>query len=361
MADTAFFAKPTPISVGDIAALTGAATEAGADLSLMIDGAVGLDNAGPHDISFADNSRYLEQAATTRAGACLCSQRNVGALVSSTIALIVPSPQRAFTQVLERLYPSALRPGPLIAEGIAATAVIAPTAVLEDGVTVEAGAVIGPGAEIGRGTVIGPLAVIGPGVKIGRNCSIGPGCSVLFALIGDRVILHPGVRVGQDGFGYIPSRERHTKIPQIGRVVIQDDVEIGAGTAIDRGAVRDTIIGEGTKIDNLCQIAHNATIGRGCLLAGQVGVAGSATLGDGVVVGGQTGINGHIVVGAGAQIGGASAVHRDVPPGQKWAGSPARPLQEWLRARSKEMRGDRPLHTADKGRREPAATGGEGE
>jgi UDP-3-O-[3-hydroxymyristoyl] glucosamine N-acyltransferase len=173
--------------------------------------------------------------------------------------------------------------------------------------------------------------VIGPCCRIGRDYSIGPGSTVSHALIGNRVILHPGVRIGQDGFGYAMGREGHFKVPQIGRVIIQDDVEIGANSTIDRGASRDTVIGEGTKIDNLVQIAHNVVIGRHCVIVAQVGISGSTTLEDFVVIGGQVGVVGHLRIGAGSQIAGSSNVATDVPPGSRWGGTPAKPVRDWFR------------------------------
>jgi UDP-3-O-[3-hydroxymyristoyl] glucosamine N-acyltransferase len=201
---------------------------------------------------------------------------------------------------------------------------------LEDGVTVDPGAVVGPGAEIGAGTVICANAVIGPDVRIGRDCSVGPGASISHALVGDRVIIHAGARIGQDGFGYIPGKS-HLKVPQLGRVIIQDDVEIGAGTTVDRGGGRDTMIGEGTKIDNLVQIAHNVSIGRKCLIAGHVGLSGSVTLGDAVMLGGKVGVADHRKIGDGAQLIALSGVMHDVPAGERWGGAPAKPLREFFR------------------------------
>jgi UDP-3-O-[3-hydroxymyristoyl] glucosamine N-acyltransferase len=350
--DISFFARPTPLSIADIVALTGATAPAGADLGRLITGASTPDVAGRSDICFADKSRFVIVAGGSRAGACLCRARDAAGLPPSTIALVVRDPARAFTLVVGRLYPAALQAQSLTGEtGVSPQAMIAAGAKLEDGVVVEAGAVVGAGAAIGRGSVIGPHVVIGPNVQIGRGCMVGAGSTIQFAFIGDRVLIHPGVRIGQDGFGFIGGASGHVKVPQVGRVIIQDDVEIGAGSAIDRGAVRDTMIGQGTKIDNQVQIGHNVTIGRHCILAGQVGVAGSATIEDFVVIGGQSGINGHITVGAGAQIAGVSAVHGDVPPGARWAGAPARPVQQWLRARAREMK----LGLAHHGSRSDAA------
>jgi len=199
-------------------------------------------------------------------------------------------------------------------------------------VTIDPGAVIGPRAAIGAGTVIGPTAVIGPEVHIGRDCSIGPGASIVHALLGDNVIIHAGCRIGQDGFRYHPSAKGHVKVPQLGRVIIQDSVEIGAGTTIDRGGGGDTVIGEGTKIDNLVQIGHNCTIGRHCIIIAQCGLSGSVTLGDHVILAGQVGIADHLTIGEGSMIGAKSGVTSNVPAGQRWLGFPALPGSEFLRA-----------------------------
>ena len=206
-----------------------------------------------------------------------------------------------------------------------------PSARIEEGARIEAGAIIGREAQVGRGSTIAAGAVIGYRVTIGRGCYIGPGATVAHALVGDRVILHAGVRIGQDGFGFAMGAEGHLKVPQIGRVIIQDDVEIGANTTIDRGALKDTIIGEGTKIDNLVQIGHNVVIGRHCVIVAQVGISGSTELGDFVVMGGQSGVVGHVKIGAGAQIAGASHVKDDVPPGARMGGTPAVPLRDYAR------------------------------
>jgi UDP-3-O-[3-hydroxymyristoyl] glucosamine N-acyltransferase len=193
------------------------------------------------------------------------------------------------------------------------------------------GCVIGDHAEIGAGSSIGPNAVIGPGVRIGRWCRIGAGVAISHALIGDRALIHPNAAIGQDGFGFVMGPMGHLKFPQLGRVIIQDDVEIGALCAIDRGALGDTVIGEGTKIDNLCQIGHNCRIGRHCVLAGMSGISGSATLGDFVVLAGRVGLADHVEIGAGAMIAAGSAVLRDVPAGTNYAGYPARPIAQWRR------------------------------
>jgi UDP-3-O-[3-hydroxymyristoyl] glucosamine N-acyltransferase len=246
--------------------------------------------------------------------------------------LVVREPYRAFVAVARALFPDSLRPSSMFgAAGVAPGAHVHPSARLESGVTIDPGAVVGPGAEIGAGTIIAANAVVGPGVRIGRHGSIGAHTSLMHALIGDRVIIHPGCRIGQDGFGYAMGASGHTKVPQIGRVIVQDDVEIGAGSTIDRGANRDTVIGEGTKIDNLVQIGHNVAIGRHCVLVAQVGISGSVTLEDFVVLGARVGVNNHVTIGEGAQIAATAIVSRDVPGGVRYGGFPAKPVKLWMR------------------------------
>jgi UDP-3-O-[3-hydroxymyristoyl] glucosamine N-acyltransferase len=268
----------------------------------------------------------------TRAGLCLIAQRFEKLAPPDLCTLCVRDPYRGFIAVARALFPSALRPSlPFSTDGISPGATIHPSARLENGVNVDPGAVIGPDAEIGSGTRVAANAVIGASVRIGRDCSIGAGSSMTHALIGDRVIIHPGVRIGQDGFGYVVAAGAHSKIPQIGRVIIQDDVEIGAGTAIDRGAIRDTVIGEGTKIDNLVQIGHNVEVGRHCIIVAQTGISGSAKLGDYVMLGARVGVTPHVSIGEGAQLAARTSVMTDVPPGARWGGFPAKPVKQWLR------------------------------
>jgi len=238
--------------------------------------------------------------------------------------------------VARTLFPDALRPSSLFsgdgaAPGVAPGAVLHSAARLESGVTVDPGAIVGAGAEIGSGTVIGANAVIGANVRIGRDCAIGPNVSIAHALIGDRVIVHAGCLIGQDGFGFVMGPGGHRKIPQIGRVIIQDDVEIGAGTCIDRGGLRDTIVGEGTKIDNQVQVGHNVLIGRHCVLVAQVGIAGSVVLEDYVVLGGQVGVADNLTIGEGAKVGAQSGVMSNIPAGQTWVGYPAARSRDYWR------------------------------
>ena len=216
-------------------------------------------------------------------------------------------------------------------DGIAPSAIIDVSAHLEDGVIVDPLAVIGPDVEIGAGTVIGAAAVIGAGVKIGRDCNIGAHCAIQAALIGNNVLIHPGCSIGQDGFGFVFTANGHVKIPQTGRVLIQNNIEIGAGTAIDRGSLRDTVIGEGTKIDNQVQVGHNVTVGRHCLLAAKVALGGSLTVGDHVVMGAGVGVNNHVMIGDGAQVTAMSGVKDDVPANGRWGGFFAKPTKQWFR------------------------------
>jgi UDP-3-O-[3-hydroxymyristoyl] glucosamine N-acyltransferase len=332
MTEPLFFKTAKSLTVAEIAALTGSQPGAGVPLDRVIRNIAPLDVAGPHDLTFFDNAKYLDELAGTHAGACLMAPRFVQKARSDLAVLSVRDPYRAFVTVARTLFPGSLRPSSLFgAEGVAPGAHVHATARIENGVVIDPGAVVGPGAEVGADTIVAANAVVGPGVRIGRKCAIGAHSSIVHALIGDRVIIHPGCRLGQDGFGYAMGRDGHTKVPQVGRVIVQDDVEIGAGSAIDRGANRDTVIGEGTKIDNLVQIGHNVAIGRHCVLVAQVGISGSVTLEDFVVLGARVGVNNHVTIGEGAQIAAVSIVHGDVPPGARYGGFPAKPVKQWMR------------------------------
>jgi UDP-3-O-[3-hydroxymyristoyl] glucosamine N-acyltransferase len=332
MTEPLFHPHPQGLTAREIADLTGAAPSAGGDLDRRVSGIAALDQAGPSDLTFLDNPKYADQLASTCAGICFARGRFAGQAPARVTVLIAREPYRAFTVVAQALFPDALRPSSLFgAEAIAPGAFVHPSARLERGTTVDPGAVVGPRVEIGAGSVIGPGAVIGPDVRIGRSCSIGAGATLTHALVGDRVIVHPGCRIGQDGFGYLAGPQGREKVPQVGRVIVQDDVEIGANTTIDRGASRDTVIGEGTKIDNLVQVGHNVVIGRHCVLVAQTGLSGSTTLGDHVVLGARVGTNNHVTIGEGAQIAAISVVNDDVPPGARWGGTPAKPIKLWFR------------------------------
>ena len=332
MAKIRFFPPSSAPSLAEVAAWCGAALASEDDAGRMVTDVAPLDEAGPGDLTFLDNPKYLDDLKATRAAAALVARRYAAQAPPWCAVLVTPEPYRAMATVMAKLFPTAVKPGPLFQEtGVSPGAFIHALARLEAGVVVEPGAVIGRGAEIGAGTVVGANVVIGPEVRIGRSCAIGATATIVAALIGDRVIIHPGAHIGQDGFGFALGPRGHLKVPQVGRVIIQDDVEIGAGVTIDRGANRDTMIGEGAKIDNLVQIGHNVVIGRHAILVAQSGVSGSSVIGDFAALGGQAGVAGHLKVGAGAQVAAAAGVMTDIPAGQRWAGAPAKPVREFFR------------------------------
>lgn len=333
MAQPTFSKQPPSSTLAELAALTKAHLVDPSRGGLEVRGLASLEEAGPMHLAFFDNLKYADQLASTRAGAVLVSARFEAGVPAHVAVLRAAQPFREFVTIARELYRDALRPQSWFGiAGIAPSAVIDPTAHLEDGVIVDPLAVIGPGVEIGAGTVIGAAAVIGADVRIGRDCNVGAHTAIQSALIGNNVLIHPGCSIGQDGYGFVffgPGG--HLKVPQTGRVVIQNDVEVGAGTTIDRGSLRDTVIGEGTKIDNQVQIGHNVTIGRHCLLAAQIGLAGSLTIGDNVALGAKVGINNHLRIGDGAQVTAMSAVKDDIPANGRWGGHFAKPTRQWFR------------------------------
>ena len=319
------------LTLADIAAGTDCRLADETQSSVKIVSVRPIEAAETGSLTFIDNPKYADALTSTKATAVICADRYLEAVPEGVVPLVSSQPYKSFARAMGMIFPSAMRPQPMIASGISPGAAIHPTAELEDDVTVEHGAVIGPGARLGRGALIGPNAIVGPNVQIGRDSSICAGANVIHAVIGDNVIIHSGVRIGSDGFGFAMGPGGHLKIPQVGRVVVQDNVEIGANTCIDRGSNRDTVVGEGTKIDDLVMIGHNVVIGQHCVIVGQTGIAGSSELGDYVVLGGQCAVNGHIKIGTGAQIAGLSGVSTDVPPGVQYGGIPARNIRHWMR------------------------------
>jgi UDP-3-O-[3-hydroxymyristoyl] glucosamine N-acyltransferase len=332
MADPVFFAPSRQISVAEIASLTGAVLVDPGHGDRLVGGIASASGGDGDKLVFVEGKRNRHLLSGLSAAAILCTG-DLASLVSPSIAtLVTPRPQWAFALIGRLIYPTAARPQPLTGEtGVSARAVISASAELEPGVVVEAGAVIGPGVAIGSGTVIAANAVIGSGAQVGRDCFLGPCATVQYALIGNRVVIHGGAQVGREGFGFAVGPRGAERVPQIGRVVIQDDVEIGANATVDRGALADTVIGEGTKIDNQVQIAHNVRIGRGCLIAGNAGLSGSVTLGDYVQIGGGAGVADHNTIGSGAKLASASGLMHDIPAGESWVGAPAAPSSQKMR------------------------------
>ncbi|WP_370234761.1 UDP-3-O-(3-hydroxymyristoyl)glucosamine N-acyltransferase [Brevundimonas sp.] len=319
MPDTRFFQTLPERTVDDLAAAVGGRVVRGGER--VISGVAPLARAESGDLTFLSDRRMKAALAQTRAGAVLLSETLVDQAPPEAAVIVSTEVQAAWARVADLLY----RPYSI---DLSAT----PGAWLEDdSVIVEPGVVLGQGVSIGRGTRIGANTVIGPGVQIGRDCQIGALVSLSHALIGDRVRILAGARIGEAGFGAAPSKAGPVDIPQLGRVILQDGVTVGANTCIDRGAYNDTVIGENSKIDNQVQIGHNVVIGRNGLLAAHTGISGSVTVGDNVMFGGRAGIGDHITIGEGARVAAGAGVLADIPPGETWSGYPAKPLRQSLR------------------------------
>jgi UDP-3-O-[3-hydroxymyristoyl] glucosamine N-acyltransferase len=289
-----------------------------------------LDRAGPGDVSFYAHRRYSEQFARSCAGIVLVAPELADEEPGPACRVVVPAPHEALLRVLPALYAA-----PDAEPGVHQTAVLGRGVRLGERVSIGPYVVLESGATIGDGVVIGSHCQVGRGVEIGNASELLHGVTLYpGARIGRRVRLHAGVRIASDGFGYVFRNGVHEKIPHVGRAIIEDDVEIGANTTVDRGSIDDTVVGAGTRIDNLVHVAHNVRIGRLCLIMAQVGIAGSARLEDGCVIAGQVGLSGHHTIGAGARIGAQAGVFGDVPAGETWSGYPARPHQESLRAQA---------------------------
>jgi UDP-3-O-[3-hydroxymyristoyl] glucosamine N-acyltransferase len=326
-----FFHRAGPFPLSLIAKTIGAELNRAGDGSILISDVRSLRDAGSADLAFFENRKYGAQLAATGARACILAEADASRVPHMTAALTTPIPYEAFARALTLFYADAMRSKAAGSPADEDGRLVHPSARIGLGATIEPGAVVGREAVIGAGTTIAAGAVVGFRVVLGADCYVGAGATVTHAVIGKGVIIHSGARIGQDGFGFAMSGKGHLKVPQIGCVIIGDDVEIGAGTTVDRGSLSDTIIGEGTKIDNQCQIAHNVVIGRHCILVAQTGIAGSSELGDFVVMGARSGVLGHVKIGSGAQIAGMAHVKNDVAPGARMGGTPARPFQEWAR------------------------------
>ena len=333
MPDPRFFHRSGPFPLSYIARHIGAEPLDDASGSMMIDDIGPLETAGLGEITVFCDARYVDQFLATHASATVTNHDLARHRAHRSGLLFVAHPRLAYAQIGHLFYP----PSPL-ASGVSARASIDSTAVIGDGCRIDAGAVISNGVKIGARCHIGVHAFVGPGVVIGDDCVIGANTAISHALLGDRVQIESGGTIGSQGFGFVPGPKGLLRMLQLGRVLIEDDVEIGANCAIDRGATGDTVIGAGTVIDNLVQIGHNARIGQKCVLCGQVGIAGSTEIGDGVMIGGQTAISDHLTIGSGARIAGKSGVMRNVKPGEAVGGYPAVPIRQWHRQSSALLR-----------------------
>ena len=325
--DPRFFLRAGPFSLSVIAETIGLdASSLPGDH--IFTGIAPLQTAGPGEISFLTNNKYLNVLRNTQAGAVILDPVLAAHVPVGTIALADPRPVTAWAMVARLFHP--LEP---VAPGIHPTAVIDPSALISAEAEIGAYCVIGAGVEIGPGCRIGPLVSIADGVKVGRDTRIGSHASVSHSLVGERVFIFPGARIGQEGFGFdpMPTARGFTGVPQLGRVVIEDDVEIGANSMVDRGSAQDTVIGAGSRLDNAVQIAHNVRLGRCCVIVAQAGISGSTTLGDYVTLAGQAGVAGHLHIGQGARVGAQAGVMADVMPRASVVGSPAEPVKEFFR------------------------------
>jgi UDP-3-O-[3-hydroxymyristoyl] glucosamine N-acyltransferase len=300
------------------------------DGSAVVTAVAPLDRAQPHHVTFLASAQYVPLLAECEAGVVLVAPALQDAPGKVRARVVVDQPHDAMLALLGVLYPA-----PPAETGVHSTAVIGRGVDLGDRVFVGPHVVIGEGARIGIGTRLDAGVVVGGGVSVGADCHVYPSVTLYAGtVLGDRVRVHAGARLGSDGFGYVFRDGRHDKVPHVGRCIVEHDVEIGANTTIDRGSVDDTVIGAGTKIDNLVHIAHNVRIGRLCLLMAQVGLAGSTRVEDGCIIAGQVGIAGHRTIGRGARLAAQAGVFGDVPAGETWSGYPARPHREALRAQA---------------------------
>jgi len=326
MADQRFFTRKGPYRLEFLASEIGAEVAMNSDTSLEIFDVGPLDAAGSGNLSFLDNQKYLSAFASSAASACVVAPKHAEKAPEGMALLLSKEPYKAYARAAALFYPMA-NPEP----GISSAAVVAASATLGVGCRIDAGAVLGENVVLGPRCHVAANAVIGDAVTLGEATTIGANSSLSHCDIGSRVLLHPGVRIGQRGFGFAIDTGGHIKVPQLGRVIVGDDVEIGANTTIDRGSGPDTVVGDGTMIDNLVQVGHNVRIGKGCIIIAQSGVAGSTILEDFAVIAAQTGVAGHLRIGTGAQVGARSGVMRDVEPAARVLGSPAVPVRQFFR------------------------------
>ena len=323
MGDIRFFARSCPHTLAAIAAV---AKGTAPTIERNFFGVAPLQSAGPDHVSFLDNRRYAVALEHTTAGAVIVHPDMLKRVPATTIPIVTTAAYEGWARVAALFHPT-----PSLCPGIHGSAIIAETARVHVSAEVGPYAVIEADAEIGPGCRVGPFVSIGKGVSIDRDCRIGAHASLSHALLGARVYVYPGARIGQEGFSFASTDTGFLSIPQLGRVIIGDDVEVGANATIDRGSTQDTVIGAGSRLDNLVQIAHNVRLGRCCVIVAQVGIAGSTVLEDFVQVGGQAAMAGHLRIGQGAQIGAQAGVISDTPAGAVLLGSPAQPRTEFFR------------------------------
>ncbi|WP_169545581.1 UDP-3-O-(3-hydroxymyristoyl)glucosamine N-acyltransferase [Sneathiella aquimaris] len=326
MADKRFFQNKGPYTLKHLAEISDARIE-GPDPELVISDVGALDSAGADMVSFFSNPKYLDAFKNSKASACVVPESAVKHAPEGMTLLVSKDSYKSFAKISGHFYPPEEGDG-----SIHSSAIIDETAILGKNLTIGAGAVVEAGAKIGDNTIIGPQCFVGKNVIIGEGCRLSVQVSVRYCHMGDNVTLYAGSRIGEDGFGFAPDPVKHVKIPQLGRVIIGSNVEIGANTCVDRGAGPDTIIGDNCWIDNLIQIGHNVKMGTGVIIAAQTGISGSSTVEDYVLLGGQVGVTGHLTIGSGAQVSAMSGVISDIPKGQVYAGFPARPIKEFFRS-----------------------------
>lgn len=322
--DLRFYDRLGPVRLGDLCDRAGATLVDAARADALIDTAAPLSEAGPSAIAFLESSKYVKRLDDTRAAACFVrpADRERAESVGVT-ALVTETPQASFARALHALF----RAKP-VHDG---DALIHPSADIDPSARVSAGAAVGANARIGPRAEIGPNAVVGTGVSIGEDARIGAGAVVIFAAIGARTAVMAGAVIGETGFAIARGADGAVDVLHLGAVRVGEDVVIGANAAVDRAMFALTEIGDGSKIDNLVQIAHNVQVGRSCILAGCCGISGSVVIGDGAVLGGGVGVADHVTIGAGAALAGATLVMRDVPAGETWAGTPAQPIRTFFR------------------------------
>jgi UDP-3-O-[3-hydroxymyristoyl] glucosamine N-acyltransferase len=323
LGDARFFRRCGPFPLAVVAST---ARGIASDVELVLEGIAPLQTAGPKEVSFLDNRRYASALDQTLAGAVIVHPDIAARVPSTAVKIVTDEPYAAWARVAALFYPV-----PPPSPGIHPSAIVAEGALVDPSAEVGPLCVIGSGTEIGPGCRIGPCAVIGSGVAIGRDCRIGAHVSLSHALVGARVFIYPGARIGQEGFGFAYTKDGFLSVPQLGRVILEDDVEVGANTTIDRGSSHDTVIGAGSRLDNLVQIGHNVALGRCCVIVSQVGISGSTVLEDFVRVGGQAGLAGHLRIGKSAEIGAQAGLMSDIAPGARVVGSPAQPIKDFFR------------------------------